>query len=275
MSPHWRTAARIDAHNHVHDAQAAGFRDATGRLDREHAHQVLARAQALDIDAVCVSHPLTGDCPDPDQVRRANDVVFAAMDLSDRFLGFCYLNPGYARESVAEIDRCVVQGGMAGIKLYHQYRVCDPALAPVMAHAAELGVPVLVHAGKLRNTRGRSAQPRISDAGHFVRAARQWPDTILIQGHIGGGGDWEWNLRALEASTDCPNLYIDTSGSVVDTGIVDRTVAALGPERVLFATDGGFETGVGKVLDAHLSPAERARVFAGNLQRIFSRRRIP
>jgi hypothetical protein len=41
-----------------------------------------------------------------------------------------------------------------------------------------------------------------------------FPDTTLIQAHIGGGGDWEWNLRVLET---CPtNVYIDTSGSVID-----------------------------------------------------------
>ena len=96
-----------------------------------------------------------------------------------------------------------------------------------------------------------------------------FPETLIIQAHIGGGGDWEWNLRILETR---PNIYIDTSGSVVDAGIVDRTVAALGVDRVLFGTDMNWEAGVGKVLDARLNPADREKVFAGNMKAILARR---
>jgi len=189
-------------------------------------------------------------------------VVLEAMALSPRFLGFCFLNPGYAREALAEMERCIVQGGMVGVKLYHQYLVCDPAQTPVMERAAELGVPVLMHAGRVMDAANRARQPRLSHAGHFVRAARMFPDTQLIEGHIGGGGDWEWNLRTLEDSP--PNVHIDISGSVIDSGIVDRTVAAMGVERVLFATDGILEEGVGKVLAARLEEADRKRIFADN-----------
>jgi predicted TIM-barrel fold metal-dependent hydrolase len=209
-----------------------------------------------------------GDAPTPDEVRLANDVVLQAMDLSDRFVGFCFLNPGYAREALQEVERCVVDGGMVGIKLYHQYRVNDPAQRPVMDRAAELGVPVLMHAGKVMDARTRARQPRLSNAAHFGVAAAMFPDTTLIQAHIGGGGDWEWNLRVLE--TCPPNVHIDTSGSVIDRGIVDRTIAAMGVERVLFATDGSLEEGIGKVLEADLSPEDRARVLAGNARALLA-----
>ena len=59
----------------------------------------------------------------------------------------------------------------------------------------------------------------------------------------------------------------------IDTGIVDRTVATLGVDRVLFATDGILEEGVGKLLEANLDEADRARVFGGNVREIFARRR--
>ncbi len=99
-----------------------------------------------------------------------------------------------------------------------------------------------------------------------------FPDTILIEGHIGGGGDWEWCLRHLEARP--PNLYIDSSGSVIDAGIVDKTVAAIGLEHVLFATDLSMEEGVGKVLDADLTEEQRERIFAGNLRAILACRSV-
>lgn len=268
----WRNAARIDVHNHVRDAEYPGFDKTTGKLNRESAEKLLVQADRLDIDFLCISVPLTTESPRPDEVRLANNVVLEAMAMSERFLGFCFLNPGYARESLDEITRCIVDGGMLGIKIYYQYHVCDPAQTPIMERAAGLGVPVLMHAAKLMDSGSVAQEPRVSNASHFVKAAAMFPDTILIQGHIGGGGDWEWNLRMLE---ECPNnIYIDTGGTVIDTGIVDRTVAALGVEHVLFATDMKLEDGVGKVLDADLSETDRDRIFAGNMKGILARRTV-
>lgn len=270
--PAWGGARRIDAHFHVHDADpAAGFSRSTGKLDRRRAEQSLQHAEKLGIGFLCTSFPLTSESPTPEEVRSANDLIFEAMKLSERYLGFCFLNPGYACESLEEIKRCIVDGGMVGIKLYHQYRICDPALTPVMGRAADLQVPVLMHAGRGMDTETRTQQPRLSDSAHMVRAAAMFPDTILIQAHIGGGGDWEWCLRHLESRP--PNLYIDSSGSVVDSGIVDKTVAAVGLDHVLFATDMSMEEGVGKVLDADLTDEQRDRIFAGNLKDILARRR--
>jgi len=262
----WQDARRIDAHNHVWDVNRGGPQ--SGKLDLRDAERLLDKADKLGIDYICVSMPLVSDAPTPDEVRLANDVVLQAMGLSVRFVGFCFVNPGYAKEALQEIERCVVDGGMVGIKLYHQYLVNDPAQRPVMERAAELGVPVLMHAGKVMDAASRARQPRLSNAAHFCAAALLFPDTTLIQAHIGGGGDWEWNLRVLE--TCPPNVYIDTSGSVIDRGIVDRTVATMGVGRVLFATDGSLEEGVGKVLEADLTPEEQARIFAGNIRALLA-----
>lgn len=252
----------VDVHNHVRPGR-------DGKLDRTLAECLLEGATRLGIHSLCVSRPLTSDCPSPDDVRRANDVVLEAMAFSDRFLGFCFVNPGYAAEARAEIDRCV-ECGMVGIKLYHQYFVCDPAQTAVMTRASELGIPVLMHAGKVLDRATRARQPRLSNAEHFVRARDMYPDTMLIQGHIGGGGDWEWNLRVLETSRD---FFVDISGSVIDAGIVRRTVNTIGAERVLFATDGVLEEGVGKLLDAGLTGEELHCICRGNWDRIASRRR--
>ena len=267
----WRGAERIDVHNHVWRAGRGQVDGPSGGLDVGRAERLLAKGEKLGIDCFCVSTPLTGDAPTPEEVRAANDAVLEAMRMSDRFLGFCFLNPGEAAAALEEMERCIVEGGMMGVKLYHQYVVCDPAQRPVMERAAELAVPVLMHAGKVTDTENLRRQPRLSHAGHFLKAAEMFPETTLIQGHIGGGGDWEWNLRVLEEAQ--ANVYIDTSGSVIDTGIVDRTVATLGVDRVLFATDGILEEGVGKLLNADLGEADRAQIFGGNARAIFSRRR--
>jgi predicted TIM-barrel fold metal-dependent hydrolase len=253
-----KAIACIDVHNHVQPGR-------DGQLDRDRAQSLLAGCARLGIQRICISQPLTSDQPTPDQVRQANDVVLAAMAMDSRFVGFCFVHPGYARAAVAEIRRCVLEHGMRGVKLYHQYLVCAPAQTAVMECAAELGVPVLMHAGKVMDSQTRRLQPRLSNAEHFIRAAALFPRTTLIQGHIGGGGDWEWNLRHLETR---PGTYLDISGSVVDAGIVRRSVDTLGADRVLFATDGSLEEGVGKLLAAHLPAAALRQICQDNAERI-------
>lgn len=254
----------IDAHNHVWEKK--------GKLDKADAKNILKAADLIGIDRLCVSAPLFHDCPTPEEFRQSNNIVIEAMKFSKRFIGFCFVNPGYAREATAEIEHCVVRHGMAGIKLYHQYFICDPVQRPVMEKAAELGVPVLMHAGKVTDPETQAAQPRLSSAAHFIKALKMFPDTILIQGHIGGGGDWEWNLRWLE-NLSGNNYYIDLSGSVIDAGIARRTLDAAGEDRVLFATDMSYEEGVGKVIDAGFSERQLAKIFSGNMEKILSRRK--
>ena len=254
----------IDSHNHVHPGP-------DGKFDQAQADMLLKAADKLGIDKLCVSVPLTDPCPTPEEVRAANDVVLAAMAYSDRFYGFAFINPGFAKEAIAEIDRCIVAGGMKGLKMYHQYFICDPIQRTVMERAAELGIPVLMHAGKVCDRESIADQPRLSAAEHFQRALEMFPDTMLIQGHIGGGGDWEWNLRVLE-EIKSPNYYIDLSGSVIDRHIARRTVEAIGIDHVLFATDESFEEGVGKVLDGEFSDGELEKIFHRNLETIFERR---
>ncbi|MPM57127.1 hypothetical protein SDC9_103948 [bioreactor metagenome] len=117
-----------------------------------------------------------------------------------------------------------------------------------------------------------AAQPRLSHAADFREALAKYPDTMLIQGHIGGGGDWQWNLRVLEG-IDSENYFIDLSGSVVDSGIVRATIAAVGVDRVLFATDGSMEEGVGKLLAAGLDESAMRKICAGNWRKIAARRK--
>ncbi|MGQ9554231.1 MAG: hypothetical protein ACUVWR_08980 [Anaerolineae bacterium] len=81
---------------------------------------------------------------------------------------------------------------------------------------------------------------------------------MLIMAHLGGGGDYEWSLQAI---ADSPSVYADTSGSVIDEGMVEYAVRLLGAERVLFGCDETEEGGVGKVLAAEIGEEEREAIF--------------
>ncbi len=251
----------IDCHMHV---KGAGV-----EWSWDHNDRIIEAADALGIDKLAVSIPIMRGMPTYARVRECNDAVIEAMRrYHGRILGYCYVVPGQ-RQSLDEIDRCL-DAGMIGIKLYNQYKLWDPAVHPVLEKAIEERVPVLEHAGHPTTREFRDEQPNISDAADFARAARLYPECMLIEAHIGGGGEWEWSIKELR---DVPSVYLDTSGSIIDEGMVEVCVRELGADRILFATDMTMEGGVGKVLGADLTPRQLEKVCWKNFQKILDRRR--
>ena len=250
----------IDVHNHV-------WGDSPERVE-----QLLAACDALGIEKLCVSVPFKDPVVPPEKFRTANEAVCRVTQMSSRFMGFCFVDAAAGDDAVAEIDRCIIEYKMRGIKLYHQRKAHDPVQAPVMQRAAELGVPVLLHAGRFLDPEAMTREPNSSDAGDFLKALERYPDTIFMQGHIGGGGDWQWNLRKLDKIRS-ENYYIDLSGSVIDHNIIRDTVDAVGAERVLFATDGWFEEAIGKLQAAKLSKKEEMMICSGNFEKLMKRRK--
>ena len=251
---------RIDAHAHIeppgHSEEFA--QDAL----------LIEAADALEIDFLCCSC-LAAKMPSvPADFVACNTQLRRAMDhFAPRILGYCYVNPGWIREALAEIERCITGLDFIGVKLYNEYKFTDPVLRPVIEKCLELDVPILHHAG--HTWWPLPGQPNISDAADFARMIREYPELKLICGHLGGGGDWEWTIKALR---DGPGLYADTSGSVVDEGMIEKAVSQLGVERLLFACDMTMEGGVGKVLSADITDEERELIFSGNMRRLLGGR---
>ena len=262
----------IDMHNHVW--MSGRFReDGSETLDLDYCEGVIANADRYGIERVEVSCPVTNfEKVEPARFRNANDAVLEAVARHpDRLFGFCFVDAAFPEEAVAEIERCVA-AGMRGVKLYHQHTICDEIQRPVHECAARLGIPVLMHAGKVRDMENFDRQRNISNAEHFLEALERFPETTFIQAHIGGGGDWEWNLRVLDGLRD-PRFFIDISGSVCDAGIVRRTIDAVGIDSVLFATDMSFAEGVTKVMNSGLDEIELRKILHDNWMKIEAMKR--
>lgn len=243
---------------------------APSAIDGDHgnADVVIEAADALGIDLLCASRPTSKMAP-PEEVRRVNDLILAAMKRHPgRILGFCFLIPGY-KETLPEMERCL-NAGMVGVKLYNQYKYSDPICNPIVELCIERGVPFLGHAGHLCDPPTIKRQPNISDASEFCKLADRYPEAMLINGHLHGGGDWEWTIKQLR---DCGNIILDTSGSVLDEHTIEMAVEILGHKRLVFGTDTVMETGVGRILSAQLTSEQREDIFAGNMQRILDRRK--
>ncbi len=256
---------KLDCHMHVHGGRRNwGWSDDAAIVDA---------ADRLGIELLVCSIPVTdGRRADPEEVRSCNEGVLQAMGRFPGCIqGYCFVNPGDRQAALDEIQRCVVDHRMVGVKLYNQYKVNDPVVYPIIERSIELGVPILCHAGRLTDPADLARQPLISDAADFVDVCRRYPDAMVIEGHIAGGGDWEWSLKVLRNAP--PSLYLDTSGSVMDAGLIERCVAEFGDERLLFATDMTMEGGVAKILDAELTPLQREKLFARNFQSMLDRRR--
>jgi predicted TIM-barrel fold metal-dependent hydrolase len=233
--------------------------------------KIIDAADRLGIDKLCCSIPIMRGMPKPDEIKECNDDVLECMRrYPDRILGYCFINPIHYQESIAEIERCV-KNNMIGIKLYNQFKCSDPIVYPVIEKAIELDIPILIHAGYLTDPPQAANQPNLSHAGDFAELAKKYPEAILIEAHIGGGGDWEWAIKSLRHS---PNVYLDTSGSVIDEGIMEMAVRELGAERLVFGTDMTMEGGVGKVLGAKITESQRENIFWKNMKAILDRKKV-
>lgn len=201
--------------------------------------------------------------PTIEQCQEANDYALEVRDCApDVFYPFCYVNPMYPEASVAEIDRCVGEGRMCGVKLWVARRATDPGLDPILERAVALDVPVLQHAWEKTtgNLVGESFPWDVADL------AKRHPQARIIMAHMNGCG-----LRGLAAVADCPNLVVDTSGGDPESGMVEAAVDILGAHRVVFGSDAPirhFAVQMGKTLGTDLDDEIKRDILWNNVVRI-------
>lgn len=201
--------------------------------------------------------------PSVEEFQRQNDQVMQALSHhADRAFGFAYVNPRFVDESVREIDRCLRDGPMVGLKLWVAKRCNGEALDPIIARATELQAVVYQHTWikAQGNLEGESTPADLA-----ALAARH-PHARLVCGHT--GGDWELGIRAIRTAS---NVSVETGGSDPTSGFVEMAVRELGAERVVFGSDIGgrsFASQLAKVTGADIPPASRRLILGGNLRRL-------
>ena len=226
---------------------------------------LLKVADRMGVERLCIfmSPPWQNE-PTPEQFRRSNDDVLAILkEFSARAFGFVYLQPRHARESLAELERCVADGPMLGVKLWVGTRCNAPELDPIVRRAAELQAPILQHTWLKQ--RGRGNLPHESTPMELAELSARHPGVPLICGHT-GGGDWALGIRAIRAR---PELYADLGGGDPVAGQVEMAVRELGAQRVLYGSDvhgRSFGSQIGKVLGADLSVADKKLILRENLR---------
>lgn len=245
-----------DAHVHLSGV--------SGDTPEERLAQLLHFADRMGIDRLCLSMGMrwTYD-PDPDDLRQQNDEVLRAVKhFPERSFGFVYLNPKHLDASLTELNRCVRDGPMVGVKLWVAQRCNSPALDPLVRRATELKAIILQHT-YLKTTGNLPGESTPTD---LAELARRHPDATFICGHTGGSP-----ALGVPAIGDCKNVYADLCGSDPFAGMTELAVRELGPKRVLYGSDAGgrsFASQLAKVVGADISESAKKLILGENLKRL-------
>lgn len=244
---------KLDAHNHIWEGS--------------NADQINESCELLGITRAACSIP---GGKTPEEIRVNNDAIIKGMKAyPQRIMGQCYIDPRFKKEALDEIDRCVDQGMVMLGELYDSVRISDPLYYPIVERCIKHRIPMMLHGvttlGNWRPGYLPTNPPNSSLPDDFVEIGNRYPEAMIICGHIGGGGNWEYMCRVLQHA---PSVFLDTSGSVSDEGMIDMAVQYLGVDRLLFATDMNYETGVGKIMWANLTESDRKKVFFENFNNL-------
>lgn len=239
---------------HVH---MFGFAGAT---PEELIESLVRFADRMEVERWVLSNPLHAD-PTPEQFRDANDAVLRAIKRApDRTLGLVYLNPNHLQASLDELDRCVRDGPMIGVKLWIARHCNAPELDPIVERAAQYQSIIFQHT-YLKN---QGNLPGESTPSELAELARRHTRAKIILGHT--GADWERGVRSVR---DLKHVTVDLAGSDPTAGFTEMAVRELGAERVLYGSDVGgrsFASQLAKVLGANIPEQAKIDILGGNLR---------
>lgn len=247
-----------------------------GNTPEQRMARLLVYADRMGIQRLCVYMGMSwSQDPSPEEMRRQNDQVLEVVRrYPDRVLGFVYLNPGHVDASLKELERCVADGPMVGVKLWVARRCHEAEIDPIIRRATELQAAIFQHTWF--KTGPTSADGRASWANFpgestpldLVALARRHPRALLICGHT--GGNWELGIRAIRA---VPHLYSDLAGSDPTNGLTEMAVRELGARRIIYGSDIGgrsFASQLAKVQGAYIPEEDKRLILGENLRRLLT-----
>jgi len=260
--------------------------------------------------AVGMGHHIGDEAVSKSWTRICNDLIKRVVDLfPDTFIGVCQLpqsNGVSIANSIAELERCVNELGFVGCNLnpdvsgghWNGPPLTDKAWYPFYEKMVELDIPAMIHVSG-------SCNPNFHPTGaHYINADttafmqfiqgdlfRDFPDLRFVIPHGGGAVPYHWGrYRGLAdmmkrpplASHVMRNVYFDTC--VYHQAGIDLLLRVIDINNILFASEmfgavKGIDPETGfhfddtkRYIDAFpLSPADRNKVYEGNVRRVYPR----
>ncbi|HVY60195.1 MAG TPA: amidohydrolase family protein [Planctomycetota bacterium] len=205
----------LDAHMHVDDIPALGW--------RMEAALCVERMDEAGIDRGVVMTIVDAPEVNPDAIET---VAEACAAYTDRLWAFARIHPWYGERSLGLLERAF-ELGFKGLKLHPVSTIAHPSgedTLRLVRAAAEHRAPTLFHCGDEPLTTPLAIAP----------AARAVPEATVILGHMGGYFHVD---EAIEVAERLPNVVLETSAMPYPAKIREA-VERLGPERVIYASDG-------------------------------------
>ena len=233
----------IDAHCHVGYGQAMTAPWTT----RAPVEIVLRHMEEAGIDRTVIFPVNDADYEKPNQ-----RVAETCGHYQGKFIGFAKHDPETERGRIERLLRHEVENlGLKGLKL-HKLPTRE-----VLDVVAGLRIPIIYH-------------PKEVSMFHMI--AGGYPQITFFMAHMGCylSKDVTWHYQAIDIARRYPNVYLETSG-VVAQSFLELAVQELGPDRILFGSDGPENDSrleLFKIRLLKLTPDAEAKVLGGNVQRL-------
>lgn len=241
----------IDSHVHLRHGNA--------ERTEYTAHQIIESMDGAGVDKSVVFAICTTAFDAIARARTAHELY------PDCLIPYAYALPNPERPIIGSIEEAVTRLGFKGIKIHAgECTLAEYVSDPILKLAGEHGVPCLI------DFIGRDAD--------LDRMARSFPDTPIIVAHMGrylctDRGLIDRFVRIVETND---NVYLDISG-VVLIWKIREAVERVGPERIIWGTDGPYptpdlasyiRTDLAKVRASGITGPELSAILAGNISRL-------
>ncbi len=188
-----------------------------------------------------------------------------------RLRAYVVFHPNLLDASLKESEGIVEAGSpFVGFKLHgvgHNYPVDGPSYRRAYDFAHRHKLPVLFH---VKSSHGAETPTLHNEALPVVlsRVLDEFTGMKLIIAHYGRGVvDWA-GFTARH-----PNAFMETAASGVPYRVLERTVAAAGPDTILFGTDSTYLSPgaqLAKVGLADIEEEDKKKILGENARRVFS-----
>ena len=226
---------------------------------------LFANILATDASANMGQNPITNDY-----------VAGIVRRWPETFSGFGSVDPWKGKAGLREIERCIQELGLIGIKFHPNeqgFEANDQRFYPIWELLQRLGVPVMFHMGMAGTGAGtpgglglklRYSRPILIDD-----VAADFPELTIIMAHP----QWPWQEEGIAVCLHKANVYMDLSGwspTYFSESLVNAIQNRI-TDRVMFGSDYPVISPVRWMADWEkrgFSDSIRDRVFHENANRI-------
>lgn len=231
-------------------------------FQRAEADQMVAHLRRTGVTKLVFSHHHVLHEP-----TVGNDIAFkACQQFPDELRMYVGINPHFpdnTKRDLAHFDAW--QPYAVGIKFladYHGVPVDSPKYAYALDFANERKLPVLCHTWGGSHNNG---------ADNMLNIAQKYTNVTFFAGHC-VFGDWAGAERLVKEAPG--NVYLELTAVPGDFALVERLVAAVGSERILFGTDlPWFDEyhAMAGVVTANITEQDKKNILCDNVERILGK----